>query len=96
MTKEEIKQLQDLQREIEEIKKAVGLLNSDPIAVRFPEYDRYYQLPIDRLSDLRFRVTDFLRDEFEEYYEELLTKRDELILCKEEDSPRLNYKPTEI
>lgn len=95
MTKDEILQLKKLQERIEEAEKAFAIVRTKEIEIRFPKWDQWYSLPIDKIEGLRDDIHILLVTAFENYLEELKAKRNTLVLCTEITGSTL-YKPTNL
>jgi hypothetical protein len=95
MTKDEIAQLKKLQERIEEAEKAFSVLRQKEFEIHFPKWDQYYRLPINNIDGLREDIQSLLFIAFENYLEELETKRNTLVLCTEITGSTL-YKPTNL
>lgn len=95
MTPEDIKKLQNLQSEIEEIEKAEKLLLEKEVHVYFPKWDRYYTLPIQKIPGLKEEVLDLLQEAFHSKLLEVKERRDTLTLCREQKDQSV-FKPESI
>ncbi len=95
MKKEEIEQLAKLQKDIEEMAKAVDALLNYDFEVKIPKLDSWYHIPVEKVTDLKNGIKQWMIDQIMEYQNDLEAKLEELTLCKEVKG-ETNYKPTTI
>jgi hypothetical protein len=105
MTKQEIELLGKWQKQIDEIERNFNNIckssewlgnGSDKLAVYFPNVSDY--INIAEVPDLKFVVMDIIRSAYSAYLEQLKTRRNDIILCHEEEEHkrRSTYTPIEI
>jgi hypothetical protein len=92
MTKEQIEALNKLQGEISEVTKHLDLIKRHRVHVSFPGYSQYESLNLEKYPALRDDHVEYLRINYESILDELLAKRDTIILCKAGES-MVTYDP---
>jgi hypothetical protein len=95
MKEEDVKKLVKLQDEIKELERAFALISTKKLQVYFPEYDRYYTLPIDKATGLREQIIYMLSEAFDEELQERKNKFEHLTICNQVTGGP-SYIPTEL
>lgn len=92
MTKEQIEALSKLQAEITEVTQHLDLIKNHKLYVHFPGYSSHASLNLQKYPELQEDHKEYLIKNYEYILDELLEKRDTIILCKASES-MVTYDP---
>jgi hypothetical protein len=95
MTEEDVKKLVELQDKIKSLEEASTLISTKKLQIMFPEWEKYYYLPIDKIEGLRTQIKYMLSEAFDEELGRLKDKFNHLTVCDQiQGGP--TYIPTEL